>query len=76
MSPLLRVVSEHNATAKPRMSFKPGSEVTIRSNPEVVMTVENSDAKTTACWWVDEAGNYQAVRFPTVILKRHAALRK
>ena len=40
------------------------------------MTVENSDAKTTACWWVDEAGNYQAVRFPTVILKRHAALRK
>lgn len=61
-----------NPPAKPkrRRIFKPGDEVHVKSDPDVVMTVEESNPDKTSCWWFDEMRDYKCLQFPTVILKR------
>ena len=69
---MLKLVKTEAAPIAPRRRrpFKPGAEVNLVSNPEVVMTVERSNPDFTECVWLDEMRDVKRESFLTATLRR------
>ena len=70
---MLKLVKPQAAPAsagRRRKAFKVAAEVTLASNPEVVMTVERSNSDFTECVWFDDMKEPKRETFLTATLRR------
>jgi uncharacterized protein YodC (DUF2158 family) len=72
---MLKLVKTEPAPVQPagrrRKTFRVGGEVTLISNPEVIMTVERSNPDFTECVWFCELSEPKRETFLTATLRRY-----
>ena len=70
MLKLVKTAAPVQPTVRRGKAFKISAEVTLASNPEVVMTVERSNTDFTECVWFDEMREPKRETFLTATLRR------